>query len=357
MRSGWRRGALARPGPAWGCLRRVGEGAGGRPRDPARRGTAGSSPRAPVITGLSGVDPPRTGRTPAPVSRNRRATSRPSTGPFLSPVALNQCQSFHQGSHRSLNSSGCAWRRRWRPPRPGPGGEQVPQGGDLVGLVGHPPLGQGRAGGLVQGRQEVGGRVGAGAGPAHGLAVHGDHRSAPDGAGAGEEPRGRRGRRGPRGPGPSGLCGWSTPMAGPGPPDRPVPGRRRARASPTWTPTIWGSGHGVPRCTAFVTGPVRDGRIVSRGHQHAHGAPTTRPAPWNRRPGARKHRDGGDPRRPGPPATTDPSHLPIACTGRLVDEGIEASAGAVGSSLRRRRRPGPGQAPLQARGPFWRDGP
>ena len=71
----------------------------------------------------------------------------------------------------------------------------------------------------------------------------------------------------------------------------------------------------------------------------------------------RKHRDGGDPRRPGPPATTDPSHLPIACTGRLVDEGIEASAGAVGSSLRRRRRPGPGQAPLQARGPFWRDGP
>jgi len=133
--------------------------------------------------------------------------------------------------------------------------------------------------------------------------------------------------------------------------------RRCASTSPTWTPTIWGSGHGVPRCTAFVTGPVRDGRIVSRGHQHAHGAPTTRPAPWNRRPGARKHRDGGDPRRPGPPATTDPSHLPIACTGRLVDEGIEASAGAVGSSLRRRRRPGPGQAPLQARGPFWRDGP
>ena len=108
-----------------------------------------------------------------------------------------------------------------------------------------------------------------------------------------------------------------------------------------------GSGHGVPRCTAFVTGPVRDDRIVSRGHQHAHGAPTTRPAPWNRRPGARKHRDGDDPRRPGPPATTDPSHLPIACTGRLVDEGIEASAGAVGSSLRRRRRPGPGQAPCK----------
>ena len=84
------------------------------------------------------------------------------------------------------------------------GGEQLGQGGDLVGLVGHPPLGQGRAGGLVQGRQEVGGRVGAGAGPAHGLAVHGDHPAAGDGAGAGEEPGGRRGRRGPRGPGSSG---------------------------------------------------------------------------------------------------------------------------------------------------------
>ena len=73
------------------------------------------------------------------------------------------------------------------------GGEQVSQRGDLVGLVGHPPLGQGRAGGLVQGRQEVGGRVGAGAGPAHGLAVHGDHPAAGDGAGAGEEPGGQAG--------------------------------------------------------------------------------------------------------------------------------------------------------------------
>ena len=68
------------------------------------------------------------------------------------------------------------------------GGEQLGQGGDLVGLVGHPPLGQDRAGGLVQGRQEVGGRVGAGAGPAHGLAVHRDHCSSLDGAGARMQP-------------------------------------------------------------------------------------------------------------------------------------------------------------------------
>ena len=70
------------------------------------RGRAGSSPRAPVITGLSGVDPPGTGRTPAPDSLNRRATSHPSTGPFPSSAALNQCQSFHQGSHKPLNTPG-----------------------------------------------------------------------------------------------------------------------------------------------------------------------------------------------------------------------------------------------------------
>lgn len=33
-------GRPGRPGPAWGCLRRVGEGAGGQPRDPARPGSA-----------------------------------------------------------------------------------------------------------------------------------------------------------------------------------------------------------------------------------------------------------------------------------------------------------------------------
>ena len=71
--------------------------------------------------------------------------------------------------------------------------EQVPQRGDLVGLVGHPPLGQGRAGGPARGRQEVGGRVGAGAGPAHGLILHGDHPAAADGAGAGAQPGGQAG--------------------------------------------------------------------------------------------------------------------------------------------------------------------
>ena len=49
-------------------------------------------------------------------------------------------------------------------------------------------------------------------------------------------------------------------------------------------------------------------------------------------------------------------YLSIAYTGRLVDEGIEASAGAVGSSYAGAAAQAPGK-PLQARGPFWRDDP
>ena len=112
----WRVDGLGR-GPAQGRLPRadvVGSpysmAPGARPARRAGRapgtssGQSGEQPRAPVITGLSGVDPPGTGRTPAPVSRNRRATSRPSTGLFLSSVALNRRQSFHQGLHRPLNT-------------------------------------------------------------------------------------------------------------------------------------------------------------------------------------------------------------------------------------------------------------
>ena len=82
---------------------------GARPARPAGRapepprGRAGSSPRAPVIsTSPESICSNRPSR--APVSRNRRATSRPSTGLFLSSVALNRRQSFHQGLHRPLNT-------------------------------------------------------------------------------------------------------------------------------------------------------------------------------------------------------------------------------------------------------------
>ena len=75
------------------------------------RGRAGSSPRAPVIsTSPESICSNRPSR--APVSLNRRATSRPSTGLFLSSVALNRRQSFHQGLHRPLNTPTTAWAGR-----------------------------------------------------------------------------------------------------------------------------------------------------------------------------------------------------------------------------------------------------
>ena len=78
---------------------------------------------------------------------------------------------------------------------------------------------------------------------------------------------------------------------------------------------------GVPRCTAFVTGPVRDGRIDRPGPPAAARGAGARPAPWNRRPGARKHRDGGDPWGLVHHSDHGSQYLSIAHAGRLVDEG------------------------------------
>ena len=47
--------------------------------------------------------------------------------------------------------------------------EQLPERGDLIGLVRHPCLGKDSARGLVQGRKETRRRVLVGAGCAHGL--------------------------------------------------------------------------------------------------------------------------------------------------------------------------------------------
>ena len=112
----WRVDGLGR-GPAQGRLPRaevVGSpysmAPGARPARPAGRAPGTSS-------GQSGEQPPGPGHhgpvrsrsawnrpSRAPVSLNRRATSRPSTGPFPSSVALNRRQSFHQGLHRPLNT-------------------------------------------------------------------------------------------------------------------------------------------------------------------------------------------------------------------------------------------------------------
>lgn len=66
--------------------------------------------------------------------------------------------------------------------------EQLPERGDLIGLVSHPCLGKDSARGLVQGRQEMRCRVLACAGCAHGLAVHCDDSVAGDGTGACAQP-------------------------------------------------------------------------------------------------------------------------------------------------------------------------
>ena len=73
-------------------------------------------------------------------------------------------------------------------------------------------------------------------------------------------------------------------------------------------------------CTAFVTGPVLPPHR-RLGHQRAHGAPTTRAAPWNTR--SRRARNAGARTWRGwcTTATADPSHLSIAYTRRLVQEG------------------------------------
>ena len=67
--------------------------------------------------------------------------------------------------------------------------EQLPERGDLIGLVRHTCLGKDSARGLVQGRQEMRWRILACAGCAHGLAVHRNDCSSFDGAGTPTEPR------------------------------------------------------------------------------------------------------------------------------------------------------------------------
>ena len=110
-------------------------GPGARPARPAVRapttssGQSGEQPPGPGHHGPFRSRSARTGRTPAPVSLNRRATSRPSTGLFLSSITLNQRQSFHQGLHRPLNTPPASakpkgvppWNPPRRPPRTRPG--------------------------------------------------------------------------------------------------------------------------------------------------------------------------------------------------------------------------------------------
>ena len=69
----------------------------------------------------------------------------------------------------------------------------------------------------------------------------------------------------------------------------------------------------------------------------------------------RKHRDGGDLEGLVHHSDHGSQYLSIAYTGRLVDEGIEASAGAVGSSYDNAAAEALGKS--YKRELVWRDGP
>ena len=69
----------------------------------------------------------------------------------------------------------------------------------------------------------------------------------------------------------------------------------------------------------------------------------------------RKHRDGGDLEGLIHHSDHGSQYLSIAYTGRLVDEGIEASAGAVGSSYDNAAAEALGKS--YKRELVWRDGP
>ena len=120
--------------------------------------------------------------------------------------------------------------------------EKFSDGGDLVGLVRYPGLGQYGARGVVQGRQEVQCRGPPQAGPAHGRTVHRDDCSSLDGAGTSAQPRPHTGvevggvqvlQHPPDG---------RLPTAGPAPP--PSPGTADQTGSGRWCAPRWPSGSG-----------------------------------------------------------------------------------------------------------------
>ena len=225
--------------------------------------------------------------------------------------------------------------------------------------------------------------------------------------GSGRDPRPgggeplRRVRRSPASAGAGGTVRTTAPRRpGTGSPARPA--RAATPAAARCGSALGGRLH--PRadpaqgscCTAFVTGPVLPPHRWL-GYQRAHGAPPggDRGADFaaglparargtvghfrvdSRNGGATSARTGHQLRTRRPPGrrsgrarttraatsrawstttTTAVSTCPSPCTGRLVDEGTEASAGAVGSPYAGAAARTPGK-PLQARGPFWRDGP
>ena len=87
------------------------------------------------------------------------------------------------------------------------------------------------------------------------------------------------------------------------------------------------------------------------GHQHAHGAPGRGRRPGTGDPGRASTATAVIPGAWSTTATTDPSHLSIAYTGRLVDEGTGRLGRSRGLLPAQAPPPRPWASPLQARGP------
>ena len=128
--------------------------------------------------------------------------------------------------------------------------------------------------------------------------------------------------------------------------------RRDSRRRPVRTGAGWSTSPTCRPGRGSAAPPSSRGlfsrRIVGRGRRQPHGAPTTRPAPPGRRSGRRKHRDGGDLEglvHHSDHGSKSPVHRLHRATRRRGHRSPRPKA--VGSSLRRRRRPGPGQAPCK----------
>ena len=355
-----KRGALARPGSAWGCLRRVGDELGAGPEALRGRDPAGGLGRSP---GTGPAPPPR--GPGAPGSRRWRSAGR------------------GRGGAIGRSASACPWRRSVSARRADPPSASTSAREGLRGLC--------RVCAVLT---ESGCRTGSVhltcAARSRPLSKRSISDAAP-GSGGGSRPEGaeplRRGRRGL--PGRPGGCrapgrralGW--PACAAGAAHAGAESDRRRGGQDGAHHRIAPAGNRVPARPARAATPAAarcgsalGGRLHPRAdpvgvllHRLRHGACTRQP---HRRPGppaaargtdnaasapgqalrARKDREGGDPRGPG--TTTVASACPSPAPDDSSARAPVASAGAVGSSYAGAAARALGKS-LQARGPFWRD--
>ena len=340
-------GRPGRPGPVQGVFQARGRRAGGRPRDPARPGSArGFGSVAGDRPGTTTEEARRTGelekevrgpgaggaigRSASACPWRRSSTARPADLPVHRPAqgGVRGRADLHRPDRVRVQDRPVHLLRR--PQQAAlqevdlgrrPGREDPRPGGPSRSTRRWDP---GRPGGCsTPGRRAPGWP--AAPRERRMRAPESDRRRAgQDGA----HHRARQGEPGPR----SARCAATSPppaQTGAGWSTSPTcrPGRGSATPPSSWTCSPAGSSAGPPA---------------------AAWTPTTRSAPWSRRSGSASTATAATSRAWSTTATTDPSHLSIAYTGRLVDEGTGRIGRSRGLLLRQRRRRGPGQV-LQAR--------